>query len=294
MTWTSPAGRVTHLDGHYRYDEAAIWVPPGALGLGMPDYDFYESPAPNFDGSAIRGHRATVREITLPVAMMAPSRSQLLALWRQLVVDLKPRRGQPGTLTLTGHDSEQRSIRAYYAGGLEGQDDDVAWGMRWLQAQVVLRCPSPYWLGEVTTETFQIGAGEDFYPHGFPMKVSDSQVLGNVVIDNTGDAVTYPKFTITGPVASIDLFNATTQELISVTGGLASGESMVIDTRESARSVSVTEVDGDVVNRYGSLTNDSVLWALAEGENEIDLEMPGSDENSSLAVEYQLRYLTAY
>jgi hypothetical protein len=290
LSWTSPAGRVTSLSDHGGA-ASGVLVQPGILGFGMPDWTYYESTSPAFDGSSVRGHRAEAREITLPVLIFGDTRADMLARYRALVADLKPRRSQPGTLTVTARDgSTVRGIRGYYAGGMGGQDDHVAWGMRHISAAVVIRCPSPHFLGEEISQTFRLGEVGEFYPFTIPWTVSDSQVLGSVTVDNVGDADTYPVFTITGPVASANLTNTTTGQTISVSPGVDAGDVMVIDTRETRRSVIVNGTE----NRYGDLTADSVLWPLVEGPNDIALEMPGADQDSALTVAYQLRYLTAY
>lgn len=290
LSWTSPAGRVTSLSD-FGGAASGVLVQPGILGFGMPEYTYYESTSPAFDGSSVRGHRAEEREITLPLLIFGDTRADMLARYHALIGDLKPRRGQPGTLTVTARDgSTVRSIRGYYRGGMSGQDDHVAWGARHISTAVVLKCPSPYFLGEEVALSFALSEPGEFYPFTMPWTVSDSQVLGAVTVDNVGDGDTYPVFTITGPVASANLVNTTTGQAISVSPGVDAGDVMVIDTRETRRSVVVNGTE----NRYGDLTADSVLWPLVEGPNDIALEMPGSDQDSALTVTYQLRYLTAY
>lgn len=290
LTWTAPSGRVTELSD-FGGNVGGILVAPGIQGLGMPTYTFYDSTSPGFDGVSVRGHRAEERQITLPLLIFGDTRDEMLRRYHAFISDLKPRRGQPGTLTVTSRDgASSRSIRAYYRGGMEGQDDDVAWGMRHIAVAVTLKCPSPYFLGTEVARTFSLAEQGPFYPFTMPWTVSDSQVLGSLTIDNVGDAETYPVFTITGPVASATLANGTTGYVTTIGSGVEADETMVIDTRESKRFVMVNGTD----NRYGDLTTDSVLWPLVEGPNDITLEMPGSDDASALTIAYQLRYLTAY
>jgi hypothetical protein len=301
FTWQSAAGRQTAWSskGHER---AGILVQPGAIGLGMPDYTLYSNTSPAFDGTSVRGHRAEERQIALPLLVYGDSRADFLPVWRRLVTDVAPARrlGRtvPGTLSLIppvgAGGSLGRSIEAFYAGGLGGNDDDKGTGMQWASVVLSLRCPSPYWLGDTVIARFQLAAPDDFYPYTWPLMVSDSQVLGELVAVNEGEVEAYPVFEITGPMDSANLINQTTGELMNIGGGLDPGHTMTIDTRESARSVLVVDEFGEVTNRYADLSLDSTLWALAPGDNQVALEIPGADVGSSLTITYRPRYLTAY
>lgn len=300
FSWTSARGVVTPWSA--KGDEAAgILVQPGSVGLGLPAYTLYSNTSPAFDGSSVRGHRAEDRQLAIPLLVFGDRRADFLPVWRRLVRDVAPARqlgrSVPGTLTLTppnGSGTTARSIPAFYADGLGGQDDDQAIGMRHASVVLSLRCPSPYWLGQVVTARFELAAPGEFYPYTWPLDVSDSQVLGELVAVNEGDVEAYPVITITGPMDSANLINDTIGEQINVGGGLDLGSTMTIDTRESARSVTVVDEFGEATNRYADLSLDSTLWALAPGDNAVRLEIPGADVGSSLTIEYRPRYLTAY
>ncbi len=300
FSWAAPDGRqMSWASGGS--EVSGILVQPGAVGLGLPTYTYYSNTSPAFDGSSVRGHRVEDRQIAIPLLVFGDTRELFLPVWRRLVRDVVPARGRPrslpGSLILFppgGGSSTARRIPAFYAGGLEGQDDDQAIGMRHASVVLTLRCPSPYWLGDVVTARFALAEPGSFYPYTWPLEVSDSQVLGELVAVNEGDVEAYPVVTITGPMDSANLINETTGELINIGGGLDPGHTMTIDTRESARSVLVVDEFGEVTNRYADLSLDSTLWALAPGDNQVTLEIPGADVGSSLTIAYQPRYLTAY
>ncbi|GAB6898597.1 phage distal tail protein [Kineosporia succinea] len=338
FTWTSAAGRVTGLCD-FEDSDLGIIVPPGAIGLGMLGYDYHETNSPTFDGSNIHGWRLPPRDIELPIALWAKDRNTLLELFHRLVVDFKP---HPvlgaGTLTMTQYNGSARHIKAYYKGGFEGADDDQAWGLTWIKTVLSLHCPSPYWLGEEIARTFSsTGNGQTdpdpdpgggsttpttfFFPllplvlaGGLPTvttPVEDSEdvtlsALGEIAIKNVGTAPSRPVFTFTGPCDSVRVTNMSTGKYFEITGGVAAGRTLTIDTREEFRSVVETQppavsLPGEpdtggivTVNRYGDLVAGSSLWPLIEGDNTIQVSAPGIAADSNLKITWQARFLSGY
>lgn len=287
LTWTSPDGNleITLSDPGGPWGVTTL---PGATGFGMPEFTYYETASPSFDGSTVRGVRAESREINLPLVLWGANRAQCLENFHGVVGAMNPRNG-PGTLTLTTPDGNARSIFAYYNGGLVGKDDDAEWGMTHMSAVIVLKCPSPYFLGTPTSQTLRTAYGDTFFPL-LPVGLVSSQILGNSTLVNDGDAEAFPVYTIVGPVTNPQIINSTTGTQITLNTSLTLGQEVTIDTREGAKTV----LRSDGANLYPYLATGSALGALDPGANDMTFNMQGATTDTSVTVTFQKRYLTAY
>lgn len=284
VTWTDPAGTVTTFT-----DLDAGWVlQPGATGLDMPEFSFVTDESPDIDGIAVRQVRAGAKSIVLPVAFWCDDgRAAYLARRRALISQLNPKRG-PGVLTVIQPDGETRSIPAYYASGIEGNEATDQAGMRWSQNALTFTAPSPYWLGEEVTASWRVAAGGTWLPI-LPLAVQDSQVLGAVTVTSDGDDDAYPVWTVTGPATAIHLANTSTGETLTLTHTLTGTDTVVIDTRQRQQTVTLN----GVTNLWPDLSDDSSLWPLVPGINELTLEVDGATSATEVAMSYRLRYLAA-
>ena len=184
VSFTDPRGVTTQLSDW----ENGWLLQPGAKGLDMPQYAFSTDESPGIDGYALRDVRAQGKEIILPLAFWAnDSRAAYKARRRAFINSLNPKRGV-GTMTLTEPDGATRTIGAYYAGGLEGDESLDAAGERWCINTITFGVPSPYWIGAQVSHSWKAGSTATFYPV-LPLVVGDSQVLGEVTVNNPGDDV---------------------------------------------------------------------------------------------------------
>ncbi|MEU1457630.1 phage distal tail protein [Streptomyces avermitilis] len=283
LSWTDARGRVTLLS-----DWESGWVlQPGIRGLDLPGYDFYTDASPGIDGNALRGLRAQAREVFLPLAFFDVDRSGFMTRKRSFFRTLNPSLGL-GTLTLTESDGSFRSIEAYYVSGAEGDFGQDTSGLHWQTVGLTFSCPSPYWLGAAVHQEYAAGATGNFFPV-LPVKVRDSQVLGNTTIDNPGDATSFPVWTIHGPATSAVVTNNTTGLSFSVTASLGSSDVLVVDCRERVQTAALN----GTTNWWPNLATDSDLWGLEPGENDVSLTLVGTDSNTTVQLDYQPRFLTA-
>jgi hypothetical protein len=284
VSFTDPRGIVTKLSDW----ENGWLLQPGAKGLDMPGYQVLQDESPGIDGYAVRDVRAQGKEIILPLAFWAnDSRQAYLDRRRSFIKSLNPRRGV-GTLTLTQPDGDARTIGAYYTGGMEGDESLDAAGERWCINAITFGVPSPYWIGaEITTE-WNAGSGGTFLPI-LPLAVGDSQVLGAVTVDNDGDDVAYPLWTVTGPATAISLTNDTSGDALVLTRTLSSSDTVVIDTRERRQ----TALLNGTTNLWPDLSTASTLWPLQEGINDLTLTVTGSGATTRVRMTYQPRYLAS-
>ncbi|MGI5515289.1 phage distal tail protein [Streptomyces sp. CA-106131] len=283
VTWTDARGRTTEL-GHW---ENGWILQPGIRGFDMPAYQFYTDESPAIDGNALRGVRAQAREVFLPVTFFDSSRADFMSRKRSFLATLNPKLG-PGTITATEVDGSTRTISAYYASGAEGDFGQDTSGMRWQTVGLTFSCPSPYWLGGSVHAEFGGTVAGNWFPL-LPLTVRNPQVIGNITIDNPGDDVGFPVWTITGPITNATITNNTTGESFTISASMLSTDTLVIDTRERVQ----TAVLNGTTNWWPNLTTSSVLWGLTPGVNDIDLSITGSTSHTKVEVDYQPRFLTA-
>lgn len=284
VAFTDPRGTTTVFTDW----EHGWLLQPGAKGLDMPGFAFTTDESPGIDGYQLRDVRAQGKEIILPVAFWAnDSRDAYKARRRALIKSLNPKRGT-GTLTLTAPDGSVRSTGVYYTGGLEGDESLDAAGERWCINALTFGVPSPYWTGDNVTHDWKNGSDAAFFPI-LPLQVGDSQVLGEVTVDNDGDDVAFPVWTINGPATVIRLINHTSGQEIVLTRTITGADTIIIDTRERRQ----TALLNGVTNLWPNLSDTSELWPLAEGINALDLVVDGSTAATSVHMTYQPRYLAS-
>jgi len=292
VSFTDPRGVTTYLSDW----ENGWLLQPGAKGLDMPGYAFSTDESPGVDGYELRDVRAQGKEIILPIAFWAnDSRAAYKARRRAFINSLNPKRGV-GAMTLTEPDGATRTIGAYYTGGLEGDESLDAAGERWCINAITFGCPSPYWIGSEVTHTWKASSSATFFPI-LPLAVGASQVLGEVTVNNPGDDVAYPVWTIEGPATEITLTNTvidpisgeeTVEELV-VTRTITGADTIVIDTRERRQSALLN----GTTNLWPDLSDASTMWPLQEGDNLLNLVVDGSTSATSVSMTYQPRYLAS-
>lgn len=289
VTWTSPAGKVTLLSNWQSFNKGVL-VRKGLLGLGMPDYTFYTDQSPAYDGEIVRGVRANPKEITIPVHVYGRDRPECLDVFHELVDDFDPQLGM-GQIKISEADGSYRTIGAYYSSGLEGQDDDDAWGRTWMSAAIVFRVPTPFWEGEEYHITWELsGTPGSFYPI-LPLKVKNSQLVGEVTAANKGNVRAFPIWESTGPYTNFTAENQTTDKRFFIDKALILGDTSVVDTRQGIKSAYLN----GTTNLWEWMDIDSSeLWALEPGDNDVVLTAPAATSASKVTMRYRPRWKTAY
>lgn len=288
VTWTAVSGRVTLLSNWQSFDRGII-VRPGLMGLGMPDYTFYTDQSPAYDGEVIRGVRANPKEVTIPVHVYGENREACLDIFHALCEDLDPQRGQ-GELKIAEANGSYRTIGAYYASGLEGSDDDDTWGRTWMSAAIVFRVPSPFWEGELYEISWSLAPESGLFYPILPLRVSDSQISGQVTAVNKGNVRAFPIWEATGPFSSFGAENVTYSKQFAINHAALLGETAVVDCRQGIKSA---YLDG-VTNLWEWMDINDDLWALEPGENVVALTAPAAAEDSIVTMRYRPRWTTAY
>ncbi|MGW0821840.1 phage tail protein [Streptomyces sp. NPDC002845] len=216
-------------------DLAGEWyaLAEGVSGLGAAPYTLTSDPHPR-GGARLRHVQPEPRTIVWPVLVKGTDHTTFTANWRALAKAFTRtlRRGPggvrvPGTLEVARPDGGRRTIAVYYEDGWDGRGQ-VASGITWDSAVVTLWCEDPYWQdAKAVVVHREQGVGED-YLEPYP-SVSSGQVLGATTVDNPGDVLVWPTWTITGPASLITFTRTDT------------GDAFVIDPSEVSGSLLATE-----------------------------------------------------
>lgn len=277
--WIDPDGVTYELD-----------VDWSVAGRFMPKIEFQSEASPGQSGEFFRDVKHGAREFLLPFDVVGTSESDLRVQMRNMVASMDPKRGS-GRVRITSPVGDQREITCRVASGLEGTETlGEQSGPTWHRFPATFMAFDPYWYDiSPQSQTFEIVDMPPFFPI-FPISLTESELLVDSEVVNTGDVEAWPIWTITGPGSVIRLENLTTEKFISFPlGALESGQKLYIDTRPGVKSVLLE----DGVSAYVAMSMDSSLWELKRGSNEIRLSMTGMDaEVSSLDLSYHRRYLS--
>lgn len=135
-----------------------------------------------------------------------------------------------------------------------------------------------------TALSFALGSSPATFFPLFPLRLSSSQVLASTTVNNGGDTVAWPVWTVTGPGSGLTIRNLTTGQQLTVAAALTAGEVLTVDTRPGAKSV----IKGTATNLFGSLTGS--LFPLAKGSNTIEISLVGATAASSVGLRYRRRW----
>lgn len=226
-----PAGAAIPLT-----DTEAGWftLADGVSGLGAAPVEFTADPHPR-GGARIRHIQPQPRDIVWPLYVYGEDHDEFKERWDQLAGILtSTHRLGPGILEIARPSGKRRRIRVHYREGWEGRAEQ-GYGIISDQAVVTFYCEDPYWYDpqEVTEYREHSGGGEDFlqpYP-----SVSSSQVLGSTMLNNPGNVIAWPVWTVTGPATTVTATHDDTGESWTlnpalVPGALAAHDQVIVTT----------------------------------------------------------------
>lgn len=281
--------------------ETVVWIDPdgattifskveyGINGRWFPSTVIDEEQVPGQPGSRLREVRHGPLEFVMPVWIQAGSATALRTALRNLVYAMDPTRG-PGRIRVTAPGGDQRELACIVVDGLE-MAERLGSSSTPTDQKLVLafRAHDPYWTAvSDIVQDFTIGTQPSFFPF-FPLRLTASEIAVDTTIDNGGDVDAWPVWTITGPGSGIVLRNLGTGKNLTPSGlTLAAGDTMVVDTRPGAKTVT----KGDGTNLWPFLTSASALWPLRRGPNAMRLEMATTTAASGLRLSYRPRYLS--
>jgi hypothetical protein len=276
----------TWIWGDPNGSETTLTTLSGKKGVFMPNYDAAISKLPDGSGALLTAVSMQPRALDLPVQIVATNFDTLRTAVRALAKSLHARNGD-GYIKVT-RSGVTRKLTCRYKGGLE---QATYWSPTTLEAVLSFEAVDPLWYASAATSTdyaVQVGAAS-FFPF-FPLTVKASAVFNISTVTNPGDETAWPIWTITGPGTNPSILNNTTGERMSLTVSLGAGEALSIDTRPGYKTI----MSGTGANLFATLSaTERALWALAVGDNVIEIQMSDATGASNVNLTYTPRYMGA-
>lgn len=226
----------------------------GVTGFGLPPVSVQWLEGAG-DGAVFRRRRVLTRDIDIPLEILARDRQHLQELTDRLALALAGR----CTLTLLDDDGTRWTTDVYRTGGGEYVYGADTIGLREFQTVITFRAPDPYWTSSEAQIRYVGGStAAPFLSNLASVEISASQAIGEIQLDNRGNADAYPIWEITGPGTKF-LAVSPAGERLAWSGTLLANERLTIDTRKG------TVVDQAGNNRYAELEEAPRFWTVKPG-----------------------------
>lgn len=261
------------------FDYSNYVLNPDFTGFGIPTSQV-RIEASAGDGGVFRHAKRGVRNVDVSITTLGTDRADVQTKLRRLSRILQNSIG-PITLRASYSNGESLDLFLYYTGGAESQWGSDA-GMIWNRWGLSFQAPNPFWQSSVQ-ESFEIGTGSTgrgLLPELTKLKVSSSQTLGVVTVDNQGDVPAYPIWTISGPVTDLVISDGTNSFGFAE---ILPGVILTINTEDA----SVVDQFGE--NQYPLLEPAPKLFRLQPGVSTISV-IGEADPGFSASLSYSPRY----
>lgn len=263
------------------FDNQNYVLNPDFMGFAVPPAEVRIENSAG-DGGVFRHAKRGVRNLDLPITVIGSDRGDVQDKLRRLA---KLTQNVFGPLTLEARysDGETLFLQAYYTGGAEGQWGSNA-GMVWARWALSLQAPQPYWQSS-TIEQFTVtrgSTGRGLLPQLSKLRISSSQALGTVLINNTGDVPMYPTYRVIGPITN----------LVISSNGFSFGFNEPLDAGEI---IYINTETGEVYdqsnqNRYDILNPAPKLFRIPVGESTLVISGIDVTDETRVDVYYAKRY----
>lgn len=269
-------GDAISLEGSEDY-----YLQSGVSGFGIPatNVRIDQSAA---DGGVWRNTRRGVREVDMPIVTFGATREEVENKLRRLANLLHDNKGAT-TIRASYSDGTAWHLQGHYVAGAEttfGSDAGEHWA-RWV---VSLQCPVPFWV-RTSSEQYNLGTGatgRSLIPNLAELRISSSQAIGIMQVENPGDVAAYPVWQFTGPTTNITITSEAGQ-VFSYVGAIASGVKVFVDTFAG------TVKDASGVNLYSNLGASPKLFPIPSGSSQVTVTATGADSNTLLSLYFQPR-----
>lgn len=260
---------------------AGVQVLRGVTGLGLASREtqWFEGAG---HGSTYRGMRVKARDIDLRLYVVGLDREDLKGYLRRLVLMLSG----PCLLSFVEGNGEEWSTEVNLVAG-----GDFAYGIDTigeteLQFGITLRAGDPFFTSNLVTR--KVVSNEGATPSGLliqglaNMRVAPSQAIGDLLLENPGDAPAYPVWMVRGGGSN---FEARLPDGTGFhwTGTLVDGETLVIDTKTGRVYDSLGR------NRYHEMAPAPRLWAIPPGLTQVRATLQDVSLTAKIEVEFYAR-----
>lgn len=253
----------------------------GVTGFGIPATSVRIDESAG-DGGTWRNTKRGVRDLDLPLVILGTDRGDVETKLRRVAKLLQNTKGAT-TIRADYSDGTSLTLAAYYVGGAETQFGSDA-GLTYCKWVIQMQAPQPYWENS-TRSSFSVttgNTGRGLLPQLTKMKVSSSQTLGVVAVNNVGDVPIQPFYAIRGPVTGLQVSNGSVG--FGFSAMIPAGATYTVDT-------ATNEVLDDSGNNVYSLLNAAPkFFALPVGTSTVSITGTDADANTQITVYYSPRY----
>ena len=234
-------------------------------------------------GGTWRNTKRGIRDISMSITVIGSSRSDVESKLRRLARLTQDANGAT-VVSAIYDDASELTLDCHYATGAEGVWGGDVTGLIWCSWVLSFQAPQPYWQS-ADVESFSVtsgNTGRGLLPQLTKLRVSSSQALGVVTVNNTGDVEAYPIWNILGPVEDLVISNGTQSFGLNV--AVAAGETITVNTETG------TVIDDIGANRYANLNPAPKLFSLLPGITSVSVNGINADANTRITCSYALRY----
>lgn len=281
LSFVSENGTTWALDG-----TQGVTVLEKVGGVFTAEMDLTIDPLLGTDGGTLVNRRQPPRNVDLPV-LVSTGVPAVQALWARFLSAVSV----GGRLVYTGEDHTRQLRRVWLqsvAPGRFGYDLGQVADEVFVMSLVAL---DPWWVGEVQTLSLTGAASGDSigWSSAEPWNAALPWNGGaSLQVEVYGDAPAFPVIDIYGPVDTVSVGIADGLAWASVQD-LTLGQRLTVDHRPGYRGPRLESTN--TVN-WALLTEESRLWALANGSNTVVVNVTGDDANTQVTLSYEPRYLT--
>lgn len=234
-------------------------------------------------GGKWRNTRRGLRDMVFPVIFFGETADEIELKMDRLLAIMDDTYTAP-KLVATYPNGDSWEAPFHYIAGADspiGTDSD---GRHWARWPLSLQSPDSYWTSRQSV-SYSIRAGST--GRGLVrtgagglsrLRISSSQALGTLSIDNPGHVDAYPIWTIKGPGDSLIVTRVIDGKSFTYEVPILGSETITIDTKAG------TVVDQLGVSRYGSLAPAPKLFSIPRGESSISVLLTNATVDSLVSM----------
>ncbi len=254
----------------------------GLTGLGIPQSIVRIDDSAS-DGGTWRFSKRGVREMDIPVVVFGDSRDTVETNLRRLSNLLHDRNG--GTTLRASYDTGEvwELPDGHYVAGAESVRGDDG-GLHWCRWVLTMQFATPFWIRQ-QAQSMSLGAGvtgRSLIPDLAEMRISSSQAIGALSVENTGDVEAYPVWSFRGPMDSV-IVTAADGSMFSYDVAIPLGTTVTVDTKAG------TVKNQSGTNLYANLGASPKLFPFPAGTSGVSVVAVNVTSNTLITVYYQPR-----
>lgn len=260
-----------------------VWcVGEGVEGLDIPELDLQERRAAGMFGSFAMGLDSPAREVFLPLQVKRPTLTLLLQERDRFNRITRPYQGETVRIVATRPDNTERWIDGFRVGPTPRWDrSNFVQQIAWQRFGATFRCPDMWWKSAPYSYSWVLRPGRSFFPIT-PIHLSPRSISGTpITVQNIGDVISYPLFTLIGPLTGVTATHVNTGRSWVLDYELNPGETMYVDADPRAGATAPPVRSSGGTSRWQYMTPPVDLWPLPPGEQRIAVTATGGTEGQT-------------